>query len=279
MAPDENATSARSPGGSVTERAGGALVVEDAAPLLRIRINRPQVRNALSYELATELCGLLDEIDARADIRVVILTGAGERAFISGADVTEFGDRLSTAAGALEFDQRLEDVARRLESLRQPVIALIRGAAVGSGLLIALACDVRIAVQGAKFGVPVSRIGLVPSPPDLNRLVSFAGLAFAKHLLFTGAVVDAAEAQAHGLVDRVVSAEAAEAAAAEYAATLAARAPLSIGAMKTLLRDAASGSADIRDAEEIYRRVFTSRDFGEGVAAFLEKRAPRFEGR
>lgn len=265
-------------GGRSGLQTGAGFIVDVSPPIARVTIDRPDVRNAMSYDLAGQLVAALDGIDKRKEVRCVILSGSGERAFISGADVKEFSERLTDASGALAYDEALERLARRLETLSQPVIAAINGAAVGTGLLLALACDVRIAVEGAKFGVPVSKIGLVPSLPDVRRLVTFAGRAQAAHLLVTGEIIETSTALRRGLVDRVVPREELNTAVGNFAELVATRAPLSIAATKAML-DRLYSPTTVAEAADLYGEVYGSRDFREGVEAFLGKRSPVFEGK
>lgn len=264
---------------SVLARAASeGLLVDIAPPIAKITVNRPRVRNAMSYELSQHLVAVLDVVNERAEVRIVVLSGAGERAFISGADMTEFSERLIDVAGAHAYDEALERLARRLETLRQPVIAAINGAAVGTGLLIALACDIRIAVAGTKFCIPVSKVGLIPSLPDVHRLVTFTGRAFATHLLLSGAVIEAEEACARGLVDSVVALEGLAEAVTAYANILAERAPLSMAGSKAMI-DRIACRPTIEDGADLYASIYESEDFREGVAAFLAKRPPMFSGK
>src|SRR3974390_1368326 len=183
------------------------LMVEQRGPVVWLTVNRPEVRNALSLELVRSVSQTLRALSADRGVRVFVLSGAGERAFISGADIREFREHLSTAERALDYDTAAEELQSALRSVPQPVIAMIGGHAIGSGCIVAASCDFRIAVRSAKFGIPVAKFGFVAPVPDVLRLVQLVGPAKAKWLLLTARLIEAPQALAMGLIDQVVGRE------------------------------------------------------------------------
>lgn len=254
------------------------LLVEHGDGVAWLTINRPEVHNALNAELCRRLAEALAAAAGDAGVRVVVLRSRGERVFISGADVGEFRQRLATAEGALAYDEEAERLMAAVKAVPKPVVAAIQGHALGSGLLVALACDIRIAAEGARFGIPVARFSLVPPVPDVARLVQIVGSARAKWLLMTAERIDAATALAWGLVNRVVAAGELERTVAELCATLAANAPLSLKAAKGIVDAFGADGKDVRAGEPWYREAYPSRDFEEAIEAFFAKRPPSFEG-
>ena len=255
------------------------LSIERVDGIAWVIVNRPEVRNALDTALCADLVDAFSDLAKDPDTRVVVLRGAGERAFISGADVNEFRERLATPEGALAYDEEAEALMAAIEAVPGPVVAMIHGFAIGTGLLVAMACDLRIASDAVRVGIPAARIGLVPPVPDVARLVRLVGPGRAKDLLMTGRLVAADEARSCGLLNRVVPAEELETVTAEIAGLLARNAPLSLKAVKQIVdRIGAAGSA-VAEGTPWYEEVYRSDDFREGVDAFMEKRPPAFRGR
>jgi len=255
-----------------------SLLVERKGGVAWLMVNRPEVRNALDSALAGRLAEALNTVGKDRDVRVVVLRGAGERAFISGADVNEFRERLATPRDALDYDEETELLMVAIKAVPKPVIAMIHGYAIGSGLLVAMACDLRIAADAVRVGIPVAKIGLVPPVPDVARLVRLIGPDRAKWLLMTGRLITAGEALSFGLLNRVVPAEELESITNEIAATLAANAPLSLKAIKQIVEQFGAAGQSVHEGAPWYDEVYTSQDFREGVDAFFEKRAPEFHG-
>ena len=183
------------------------LIIERRGPVVRLTVNRPEVRNALSIAVTQRIAQTLRDLSRDRTVRVFVLTGAGDRVFVSGADVTEFREQLATPEQALNYDATAEQLQSALRAVPQPVIARIQGHAVGSGSIVAASCDFRIAVRTAKFGIPVAKFGFLATVPDTLRLVQLVGTAKAKWLLMTGQLIEAPEARAIGLIDQVVDAD------------------------------------------------------------------------
>lgn len=258
-----------------------ALLVRREPPLAWLIVNRPQQRNALS---AAVWDGLADAVEALAkdpDVRVIILRGAGEQAFISGADISEFRQLRADATATAAYDQRSARAWVALASTPQPVMAMIHGFCFGGGVAVALACDVRFADSNARFAIPATRLGLSYPFPSIERLVHVVGPTHAADILLSARALSAEEALHVGLINRIVPPTELEAATRAYALAMAEGAPLTLAAHKRAIQEALRAPAD-RDMAglwEAMRRCFNSADYQEGIAAFLEKRRPRFTGR
>jgi len=253
------------------------VLADVADGVATVTLNRPERRNAMNAALLSALGARFDELDARSDVRVVVVRGAGP-AFCAGMDLREMEDR-----GGAPNDPETDVVAvlRRIERCRHPTIALVQGDAIAGGCALALHCDLRVAADVARFGMPLARIGLVVPFALGRKLVEIVGPAEARLLLFTGRLIDAACAREIGMVHEVRPAAEAEAAALALARTIAANAPLSLLGMKaTILRATPSVGDDVahEDLDALARRARRSADAGEGRRAMLEKRAPRFRG-
>lgn len=243
-----------------------------------VTINRPEVRNAVDMSTCQ---ALEDALRASVDdpvVRAIVIRGAGDRSFVSGADIREFRDKLGTPAGAVAYDEAVERMQLVIRQSPKPVIAAIQGHAIGNGCVLAVACDFRIASRRAKFGIPIAKFGFFLGPPDTVRLAELIGEAHARRLLMTGEVIDADAALRVGLVDEVHDAAELDSAVARFAGALAANAPLSIKATKQILARFVSRSPTIADGDAWYREVYSSRDLREGIDAFFGKRQPIFSG-
>jgi enoyl-CoA hydratase/carnithine racemase len=251
---------------------------EQDGPVAILTFNRPEARNAMTwgmYEALRETCQRVDDDPAT---RVLVVRGAGDRAFASGTDIRQFLE-FTTREHALAYEARLDRSIGRLGALRKPAIAMIQGDAVGGGLFIALACDLRVAADHARYGVPVARtLGNFPAPASFTRLVDAIGLVRARNLVLSARLLDAAEAQRLGLVDEVRPAAELESRVRELAHHVAGLAPLTCAAIKEAARRMSAPGA-LRDAEDLMLSCYLSEDFREGVRAFLDKRPPRWQGR
>jgi len=257
----------------------GDLLVALADGVARVTLNRPHARNALTFAMYQRLGEACTAAAADPAIRVMVITGAGDKAFAAGTDIAEFR-QFQTAADALAYEERIEAILSGLERLRMPVIAAIAGACTGGGAAIAAACDLRIATRDARFGFPIARtLGNCLSIRNLARLSSLVGPARVKDMLLTARLVDAQEAQAIGLVHEVVEDHAALAARVEaLAATIGGHAPLTIRATKEALYRLQAEAAAPSDAD-LVTLCYMSEDFREGMEAFLAKRPPFWRGR
>lgn len=254
------------------------VVVETDGAIATITLDRPSVRNALDVAAWHELADRLDEVRAgEGRIRAVLLRGAGDRAFAAGADIGELREATRTAAAARRYVELVESVMRRIETLPQPVIAVVGGDAVGAGLELMAACDLRVARAGARIGIPAARLGIAITGQDLQRLERLIGVGRLKWLLLTARLVDAEEALRWGLVDAVHPAPAldreAVALAREIAANSASTHRLTKEALRTY-RDAALQGDGAGFACSL--PAWSSASLAEGIAAFLERRPPDF---
>jgi len=228
--------------------------------------------------------GLAEILDAFAEddeVRIVVLTGAGTQAFVSGADISQFEQRRASADAQRAYDEQTSTGRHKLQHFPKPTIAMIRGYCLGGGLAIAMQTDLRIASDDSQFGIPAAKLGLAYGFEGLRRLVSLVGQANARMLMYTAERISAAEAFRIGLINRVVALEDLESSVFSLAKTIAGNAPLSIKASKLaidqVLLDPQARNLDA--LAEATAACFGSEDFREGRAAFLEKRAPMFKGR
>lgn len=243
-----------------------------------LTFNRPEARNALTWAMYDALLRACDEVDGTPAIRVFIIKG-GEKAFAAGTDISQF-TALSTREDALAYERRVDAIIDRLERVGAATIAQVQGVAAGGGCMIALACDLRVCTPDARFGVPIARtLGNCLSAANYARLLDLIGPARLRDLLFTGRLVDAAEADALGLVTRIAEPEAVEHVVGELTAVLLANATLTIRATKEAVRRILIGRrTPPPDIDDLIASCYTSEDFRNAVAAFLAKRPPSFTG-
>jgi enoyl-CoA hydratase len=242
-----------------------------------VTLDRPRALNALSFDLLDELATALESLDGDPSCRAIVLTGAGDRAFAAGADIRELAGQTPTS---LVADGRFE-AWDRIAAIGLPLIAAVRGFALGGGCELAMACDMIVAAEDATFGQPEIRLGVMPGAGGTQRLTRAIGKARAMELVLTGRTMTAQEADAHGLITQVVPAEATVDAALELAARIAAMPPLAIRAAKAAVLDAAERSLGdgLAREREAFFRLFDTQDQAEGMAAFTEKRPPVWSGR
>jgi enoyl-CoA hydratase len=244
-----------------------------------LTFNRPEARNAMTWEMYDALVAACDRVDEDSSLRALILRAAGGKAFVSGTDISQFRS-FSTPADGIAYEKRLDATLDRLERVGKPTLAQIDGVAAGGGCAIAICCDLRFATPESTFGVPVARtLGNCLSGATYARLVDLIGPARVKELLFTGQFLDADAALAAGLINRIVPAEDLSFVVHRTAMEIIANAPLTIRATKEMLRRISahrrlSAGAD----QDLIEMCYSSDDFREGVAAFIEKRRPRWTG-
>src|SRR5882672_7117391 len=242
--------------------------------------NNPARHNAVSVDMWRAVPKILDEFARDGSIRVVVLAGAGGKAFVSGADISEFEQKRSSREAVIEYNVIADQANRAIIECKKPTIAMIQGYCIGGGLGIALCCDLRIAADNARFGVPAAKLGLGYAYPGIKRLADVVGPSFAKEIFYTARQFDPSEAWHMGLINRIQPGAELEAYVRGYAATIAGNAPLTIGAVK-LCVDAYVKDPDRRDlaaCQAAVDRCFVSADYVEGRTAFMEKRKPVFKG-
>ena len=270
------------PPGGILAREGARLMPIEVEPrdgAAIVAVNRPDALNALDLEHAEALRDHLSRLAADEAVRVVVLTGAGERAFIAGADI-----KYMQGLGVLDarrWGELGQGCANLLEVMPKPTVAAINGYALGGGCELALACDIRLASSNAKLGQPEINLGVIPGWGGSQRLARETSVAYAKELIFTGRTVDAREALVRGLVNAVYEPEELMAKTRELCATLASKSPLALEYAKEATNLALMGEhqANLETEERLFAMLFSSDDQKEGMAAFIEKRQAEFRGR
>ncbi|MEO1554130.1 MAG: enoyl-CoA hydratase-related protein [Pseudomonadota bacterium] len=251
--------------------------LEFASPIAELILNKPEKRNALSLDMWASIPELIDAAVSATDIKIVIIHGGSAGAFAAGADISEFERTYSTPESARQAGETIAAALNAVEACPKPTIAAIDGACVGGGVSLAMACDLRVASQTAKFGVTPGKLGLVYPAGDTRRLLAAIGPGAAKDILFTGRIFSALEAEKISLIDRLVDKDSALDAAHEWASEIAAISQWSVRAIKRMIKGLQSGWADDDpQAVQLFLDGFSNEDFQDGYKAFLEKRAPHF---
>jgi enoyl-CoA hydratase len=242
--------------------------------------NNPERHNAVSLEMWTATSEILESFANDAEVRVVVLTGAGGKAFVSGADVSKFESERASLDATKIYNAAVERANSGIYDFPKPTIAMIRGYCIGGGVGLAACCDLRIASDNSRFAVPAAKLGLGYSFGGLKRLIDVVGPAFAKEIFFTARQFDAEEARVMGFVNRIVPETELESYVKSYAETIAANAPLTVKAAKYIankvMRD--ESKRNLARCAELVEQCFTSKDYTEGRRAFMEKRKPAFTG-
>jgi enoyl-CoA hydratase/carnithine racemase len=251
-------------------------VESDRVGLLTIK--RPAVHNAISLVTMDELDRVLKWLETEAQARAVVITGAGDRVFVSGGDLKDF-ERIETHEAAVAMSHRMQELMARFEALPMPVIGAINGDCLGGGCEVALAADVRIVSENAHFGFKQVTLGITPAWGGLPRLVQLIGRARALILTVTGETVDANEAERMGLAERVVAPGEVLAVAMQMARSIASNPPLAVRTIKQMINRAAEGGEDAAFEADLFARTWVSEDHQEALAARKAKRDPRFRGR
>ncbi|WPB85180.1 enoyl-CoA hydratase [Sediminicoccus rosea] len=260
--------------------ADGKILARIEAGVGTIVFNQPEKRNAMSIAMWDGMAEALDIFEADAAVRCVVLEGAGGKAFVSGADISQFEKNRSDADAQRQYNAKTSHGRERLANFDKPVIAKIQGFCMGGGLGIAMSCDMRIAGTGSEFGIPAAKLGIAYGFDMVTNLVNLVGPAHAHFILMTGGRLDAAEAERMGLINKLHPAESLDAEVAKITATIAVNAPLSLRANKRTVRAVLADPAD-RDMAAIAANqdaCFDSADYREGRRAFMEKRKPVFTG-
>jgi len=242
--------------------------------------NNPERHNAVSLEMWEAAGGILADFAADTNVRVVVLMGAGGKAFVSGADISKFESERSSKEAIDRYNESVDKANSAIYEFPKPTIAMIQGYCIGGGVGLALCCDLRICSDNAKFGVPAAKLGLGYGFKGIKKLVDVVGPSFAKEIFFTARQFTAAEAQQMGLVNRVLPTDELEKFVKDYADTIGGNAPLTVNSVKFIvgetLKDA--GDRNMKKCAELVAQCFASGDYTEGRKAFMEKRKPAFTG-
>ncbi len=254
------------------------LLLERRGKVAIITINRPDKRNALNIKTREEGAALIEELRTDDSVNVVVITGAGDKAFIAGADIGEFAGRSAQMQREVMVERSLFNA---IDTFPKPVIAMVNGYCLGGGCEVALACDIRIASENASFGQPEINLGIMPGGGGTQRLTRLIGEGKAMEMILTGQIIDAKTAFAIGLVNHVVPPDQLEAKTMELANSIADKAPIAVRLAKEAVKIASRSNLDegLRREVDLFALCFATEDKDEGVAAFLEKRKPVFKGK
>jgi len=242
--------------------------------------NNPERHNAVSLEMWEAASRIMDGFAKDNDVRVVVITGAGGKAFVSGADISKFESERANEEAVARYNEIVARANDALYGFPKPTIAMIRGYCIGGGLGLAVCCDLRIASDNSKFAIPAAKLGLGYAFTGIKRLADLVGPSFTKEIFFTARQFDAAEAQMMGLVNRVLPADKLEAYVKDYADTIGGNAPLTVNAVKFIANQTAvdESKRDLKRCGDLVKQCFDSQDYIEGRRAFMEKRKPEFTG-
>src|SRR5881409_3808554 len=257
------------------------ILVQHDGPIATVVINRPAMRNAISLAMWSELARATQELGKTDSVRAIVYRGAGTVAFASGADISEFEEQRKDAASASRYNAQTGAAYSTIRECPTPTVAMIFGFCMGGAMAVAMACDVRFAAEGSKFGIPAARLSIIYGADSVGQFVDLVGPAYAKDILFSARTVEDREALHMGFIQRLLPAADLEAYTYEYLRTVADNAPLSVQGAKVTVDGYLAGPGD--EHEERLRalalKTFESEDYKEGTRAFLEKRPPRFQGR
>ncbi len=257
------------------------MIAEKDGGIGWMTFNNPAKRNATSLAMWQAVATILADFEADDAIRVVVMKGAGDKAFVSGADISEFKEQRNDANAAAEYSTAAEDARHLLANMRKPLIAMIRGYCLGGGLALAMNADIRVASEDSQFGIPAAKLGVGIGFEMLKALVDVVGPAFANEIMLTGRRLAADEALRIGLVNRTVSVAALEATVRELAEVICSNAPLTVEASKFTIREVLKepGEQNHAEIDRLSKKCFDSQDYREGREAFMEKRIPDFSGK
>jgi len=243
-----------------------------------LTFNNPERHNAMSLDMWRGASAALEKFEQNPAVRVIVLTGSGGKAFVSGADISKFESERDTLEAVSEYNAAVDQFSSGLAECSKPAIAMIRGYCIGGGLGIAVCCDLRVANDAARFAVPAAKLGLGYGYTNIRRIMDLVGPQFVTEMFLTARQFDSADALRTGLVNRVVPDPEIESYVRELAETIAGNAPLTIRAVKRIVRELRSDEPDVAACDALVKQCFESADYREGRQAFLEKRKPVFRG-
>src|SRR5579864_3120597 len=257
------------------------MIAEKDGAIGRLIFNNPARHNAVSLDMWQAVAQIMDDFDGDDAIRVIVLSGAGGKAFVSGADISEFKEKRANEEAAAAYAKISEAARTKLHETLKPTIAMIRGYCIGGGLATAIGCDIRIAAEGSRFGIPAAKLGLGYAYDGIKKLIDLVGPAYAREIFFTARQFTAEEALRMGIINQLVPDSELESYTKNYCDTIAANAPLTVRSVKQIVREALkdSGKRDMELCRRVVEECFASQDYTEGRTAFMEKRRPVFTGR
>jgi enoyl-CoA hydratase/carnithine racemase len=259
----------------LTER----IIARKEGPVGWLIFNNPERRNAVSVDMWEAIPRVLSQYESDAEVRVIVLAGAGDKAFVSGADISQFEKERSSTDAVQRYEELAEGAAAKLQGCDKPLIAMIRGYCLGGGMNIAVLCDLRIAADDARFGIPAAKMGLGYRASSMQNLVEVVGAACAREIMITARQFTAAEAKEMGLVNKVVAVADLEKTVAEYTQMISGNAPLTMRTAKRIIREIGGVDYDAAKCKAWAKECFESEDYKEGRKAFMEKRKPIFKGK
>ena len=259
----------------MTER----LIVKKEGPTGWLIFNNPERRNAISVDMWEAMPGVLEKFGSDGEIRVVVLAGAGDKAFVSGADISQFESQRSSAEAVQKYEELAEGAQLKLQTFDKPTIAMIRGYCLGAGVNIANVCDLRIAADDARLGIPAAKMGLGYRASSMKNLVDIIGAAYAREVMITGRHFTGAEARDMGWVNKCVPVTELETETKKLCEMIGGNAPLTMRAAKRIIREVTRKDYDAEQCRAWVRECFESADYKEGRKAFMEKRKPVFTGK
>ena len=257
------------------------LLVEHRGAIATVVFNRPKVRNAITLAMWSEIPSIIEQLTKDDSVRAIVLRGAGEHAFASGADISEFEELRKDAATAERYGERTDAAEHAIRHCPKPTVAMIFGYCMGGAMAIAMACDLRFAAHGSKFGIPAAKLSIIYDADSVGQLVDLVGPAYAKDILFSARTVGDQEALAMGFIQRLLPVAELERVTYDYLQTVAENAPLSVSGAKVTVQLYLEGLDDSRRQRlrALSHETFESFDYREGTRAFMDKRPPKFQGR